>query len=144
MSETTPPVNPPAAAEPQIPAEASAQKKQTVRISLPPKPAGGPSIRVPSAAAAPAGGGQQKISKLERSVMLAWLAKAENRNIIAGAVLLLLLLRCLTRPDRECWQCQAGGGHGIGQVGYHQGTGVQDDGRFCQQGGRIHLDHSAV
>ena len=54
MSETTPPVNPPAAAEPQIPAEASAQKKQTVRISLPPKPAGGPSIRVPSAAAAPA------------------------------------------------------------------------------------------
>lgn len=54
MSETTPPVNPPAAAEPQNPAEASAQKKQTVRISLPPKPAGGPSIRVPSAAAAPA------------------------------------------------------------------------------------------
>ena len=54
MSETTPPVNPPAAAEPQNPAEASAQKKQTVRISLPPKPAGGPSIRVPSAAATPA------------------------------------------------------------------------------------------
>ena len=51
MSETTPPVNPPAAAEPQNPAEASAQKKQTVRISLPPKPAGGPSIRVPVAAA---------------------------------------------------------------------------------------------
>ena len=56
MSETTPPVNPPAAAEPQNPAEASVQKKQTVRISLPPKPAGGPSIRVPSAAAAPAAG----------------------------------------------------------------------------------------
>jgi hypothetical protein len=54
MSENTPPVNPPAAAEPPKPAEASAQKKQTVRISLPPKPAGGPSIRVP-AAAAPAG-----------------------------------------------------------------------------------------
>ena len=51
MSETTPPVNPPAAAEPPKPAEASAQKKQTVRISLPPKPAGGPSIRVPAAAA---------------------------------------------------------------------------------------------
>ena len=51
MSENTPPVNPPAAAEPPKPAEASAQKKQTVRISLPPKPAGGPSIRVPAAAA---------------------------------------------------------------------------------------------
>lgn len=51
MSENTPPVNPPAAAEPPKTAEASGQKKQTVRISLPPKPAGGPSIRVPAAAA---------------------------------------------------------------------------------------------
>jgi hypothetical protein len=71
-----------------------------------------------------------------------WLGKAENRNIIAGAVL-LLLLRCLTRPDRECWQFQKWGKHGIEQVGYDQGTGVQDDGRICQPQDRIHLDHSA-
>jgi hypothetical protein len=56
--------------------------------------------------------------------MVTWLGKTENRNIIAGAVLLLLLLRCLTRPDRECWQCQMWGGYGIVQVGYDQGTGV--------------------
>ena len=60
---------------------------------MPPKGGRGGSA---SAAAAPAGGGQQKISKLERSVMLAWLAKAENRNIIAGAILLLLL--CYVSP----------------------------------------------
>jgi hypothetical protein len=50
MSENTPPVPPSATPEPPKAAEAS-QKKQTVRISLPPKPTGGPSIRVPSAAA---------------------------------------------------------------------------------------------
>ena len=51
MSENTPvPPTPP----PQPGADA-VQKKQTVRISLPPKPAGGPSIRIPTAApAAPA------------------------------------------------------------------------------------------
>lgn len=53
MSENNPPVPPSPAPEPPKAAEAS-QKKQTVRISLPPKPAGGPSIRVPAATAAPA------------------------------------------------------------------------------------------
>lgn len=54
MSETTPsPDVPGATPETAKPADA-AQKKQTVRISLPPKPAGGPSIRLPAAGAAPA------------------------------------------------------------------------------------------
>ncbi len=53
MSENTPPPGAPGATpEPPKPADA-AQKKQTVRISLPPKPAGGPSIRMPSTVPAP-------------------------------------------------------------------------------------------
>ena len=76
-----------------------------------------------ASAAAEGGARQHKITAQERSFMITWLGKADNRNIIAGAVL-LLLLRCLTRPDRECWQCQSWGGHDIGQVGYDQGTGI--------------------
>jgi len=54
MSDTNPPPGAPGAnPEPPKPADA-AQKKQTVRISLPPKPAGGPSIRLPAAGATPA------------------------------------------------------------------------------------------
>ena len=52
MSETTPPVPPSETPEPPTAADVS-QKKQTVRISLPPKPTGGPSIRVPMATSAP-------------------------------------------------------------------------------------------
>jgi hypothetical protein len=51
MADPNTPVPP--APEPPKPADAAA-KKQTVRISLPPKPAGGPSIKIPAAAAAPA------------------------------------------------------------------------------------------
>jgi len=91
MSETTPPVTPPAAAEPPKPAEASAQKKQTVRISLPPKPAGGPSIRVPAAAApaapapaavaAPAAPVAAPSPSESRSAM-AWLTRRQPWNVV--------------------------------------------------------------
>ena len=59
MSEPTSPTppSPETAAEAPKPAD-SAQKKQTVRISLPPKPAGGPSIKIPAPAAAPVGSAQ--------------------------------------------------------------------------------------
>ncbi|MSU34345.1 MAG: hypothetical protein EXS36_04410 [Pedosphaera sp.] len=56
MSDTNPPI-PPAGAPGPAPADAAA-KKQTVRISLPSKPSGGPSIKIPTsvAPAAPASG----------------------------------------------------------------------------------------
>ncbi|MBL9175851.1 MAG: hypothetical protein JNL10_20070 [Verrucomicrobiales bacterium] len=53
MADPTTPGAPAPAPEPPKAADA-AQKKQTVRISLPPKPAAGPSIKIPAPAAAPA------------------------------------------------------------------------------------------
>lgn len=52
----------------------------------------------PAAAAAAAARGQ-KITAQERSFMMLWLSKAENRNIITGAALLLLL--CCVSPARQ-------------------------------------------
>ncbi len=56
MSDINPPI-PPAGTPGPAPADAAA-KKQTVRISLPPKPSGAPSIKIPTAGApaAPASG----------------------------------------------------------------------------------------
>jgi hypothetical protein len=63
MSEPTSPTppSPETAAEAPKPAD-SAQKKQTVRISLPPKPAGGPSIKIPAPVAAPTASAQTAMS----------------------------------------------------------------------------------
>lgn len=51
MSESTPVPPAPAPGGGEAPKAADAQKKQTVRISLPPKPSAGPAIKIPAAGA---------------------------------------------------------------------------------------------
>ena len=77
------------------------------------------------------GGGQQKISSQERSYMITWLSKAENRNIISGAVGIVAALSRLT-CSRKCWQREGRWENGGGQTCYDQGTGVSDDGALYQ------------
>src|SRR5262245_47835930 len=57
MADPTPPPSP--GGEPPKPADTTA-KKQTVRISLPPKPTGGPAIKIPSPSA-PVGSAQTAV-----------------------------------------------------------------------------------